>query len=251
MSTQYRSFIYKCVAIGFLLLGSSREVHADLVIFDVRKNLPMSNSDTVYRDFYITGGSESGLSVGMILTVQRRIPLYDNYQNRSAGDLNLKVAKIKIIHVQRGLSVGRLHVEFTREGSPLLEDPFIMIGDRIDLGSASSDKKADNSGSSEGEHSKAPTIVAPAPSPAPAPAPAPAATPTPAALVSKESRDTTNQPATEKPTPQTPDAPPAQSPPQSQIPQLEPAPAATEESIPANAPVASAQIFVNQVSVGP
>lgn len=121
-------------------------VWADLTIFDVRKNLPMSDTDPVYRDFYIDGGSESGLSVGMVLTVQRRMPLYDSYQNRSVGDLMLKVSKIKIIHVQRGLSVARLQSEFTREGSPLLEDPYIMVGDRIDLSSASSDKKADNGG---------------------------------------------------------------------------------------------------------
>jgi hypothetical protein len=121
---------------------------ADLNIFDVRKNLPMSDSDPVYRDFYLDGGSESGVSVGMVFTVYRRMPLYDTYQNRAAGDLQLKVAKLKIIHVQRGLSVGRLQSEFTRESAPLLEDPFIMIGDRIDLTSGSSDKKAEASSES-------------------------------------------------------------------------------------------------------
>ncbi|NJM10245.1 MAG: hypothetical protein HC883_05130 [Bdellovibrionaceae bacterium] len=73
----------------------------ELTIFDVRKNLPMSDSEKVYRDFYINGGNEAGLSAGMIITVERRMPLYDSYQNRSAGDLQLKVAKIKIIHVQK------------------------------------------------------------------------------------------------------------------------------------------------------
>jgi hypothetical protein len=150
-----------------LLIALPSLAWADVTIFDVRKNLPMSDNETVYRDFYLNGGSESGLSVGMVLTVQRRMPLYDSYQNRSAGDLQLKVAKIKIIHVQRGLAVARLHSEFTREGSPLLEDPFIMVGDRLDLESASSDKKADN---------PTPAI------PSPAPATAPEAQPTGAAL---------------------------------------------------------------------
>lgn len=119
------------------------QVWADLTIFEVRKNLPMSDSDPIYRDFIINGGSEAGLSVGMLLTVQRRLPLYDSYQNRSAGDLQLKVARIKIIHVQPGLAVARLHSDFTREGTPLLEDNFVMIGDHLDLSSASSDKKAE------------------------------------------------------------------------------------------------------------
>lgn len=130
---------------------------AELTIFDVRKNLPMSDTEKVYRDFYINGGSEAGLSAGMIITVERRMPLYDNYLNRSAGDLNLKVAKIKIIHVQKGLAVARLHSEFTRDNAPMLEDPFIMVGDRLDLNSATTEKESKKA---EAEATPAPEPVA-------------------------------------------------------------------------------------------
>jgi hypothetical protein len=122
----------------------------------------MSDKDPVYRDFIINGGSESGLSVGMLVNVQRRLPLYDSYQNRSAGDLRLKVARIKIIAVQKGLAVARLHSEFTREETPILEDNFIMVGDQIDLSSAGSDKKAEAP-----SESKEPTAAQPAPKPEP------------------------------------------------------------------------------------
>lgn len=122
------------------LLALAPLAHAELTIFDVRKNLAMSDTDKVYRDFYVNGGSESGIAVGMIVTVQRRMPLYDTYQNRSAGDLDLKVAKIKIIHVQKGLSVARLYSEYSRDNSPLLEDNFIMVGDRLDLATAIQEK---------------------------------------------------------------------------------------------------------------
>ena len=124
------------------LVFTSATAKAELTIFDVRKNLALSDTDKVYRDFYINGGTEAGLTPGMIITVQRRLPLYDNYLNRSAGDLDLKVAKIKIIHVQKGLSVARLHSEYDRSTSPLLEDNFIMVGDRLDLATAVSDKSA-------------------------------------------------------------------------------------------------------------
>jgi hypothetical protein len=130
-----------------MLMTAPWTAKAELTIFDVRKNLAMSDADKVYRDFYINGGSESGLSQGMIITVQRRQPLYDSYQNRSAGDLQLKVAKIKIIHVQKGLAVARLHTEFTRDNAPILEDNFIMTGDQLDLSSATTEKegkRADN-----------------------------------------------------------------------------------------------------------
>jgi hypothetical protein len=69
------------------------------------------------------------------------LPLYDTYQNHSAGDLLLKVAKIKIIHAQKGLAVARLYAEFSREDAPLLEDNFIMVGDSVDLASATTEGK--------------------------------------------------------------------------------------------------------------
>lgn len=140
---------------------------AELTIFDVRKNLAMSDTDKVFRDFYVNGGSEAGITRGMIITVQRRLPLYDNYQNRSAGDLDLKVAKIKIIHVQKGLAVGRMHSEFDRGTSPLLEDNFIMVGDRLDLATAVMDKneKASNAPATEPEETKSEAAHAAPPEP--------------------------------------------------------------------------------------
>lgn len=125
------------------------QAFAELTIFDVRKNLPLSDTEKVYRDFYINGGTESGVAVNMVITVQRRLPLYDTYQNRSAGDLDLKVAKIKVIHVQKGLSVARMHTEFSRENAPLLEDNFIMVGDRLDLATAVQDKPDKKAGEAE------------------------------------------------------------------------------------------------------
>lgn len=153
----------KCIFV-ICLLVSNAAFAGDLTIFDVRKNLPMSDTEKVYRDFYVNGGSESGLNSGMVITVERRMPLYDNYQNRSAGDLQLKIAKIKIIHVQKGISVARLFSEFTRENAPLLEDNFIMVGDRLDMNSATNDGNDDGK---KAEGGSAPEPVAAAPTPAP------------------------------------------------------------------------------------
>lgn len=114
---------------------------ADLTIFDARKPIAMSDKDKPAKDFYINGGNESGLRSGTILTVVRRIPLYDSYQNRSSGDLTVPVAKVIIIHVQPGLSVARFYSEISRLENPILEEPFIMIGDRLDLSTATKEKK--------------------------------------------------------------------------------------------------------------
>lgn len=146
----------RCVSLMALLCASTL-AQAELQIFDVRKNLALADNEKTFRDFYINGGTEAGLSNGMIITVQRRLPLYDTYLNRSAGDLELKVAKIKIIHVQKGLSVARLHSEFSRDTAPLLEDNFIMVGDRLDLATAVSGA---SEGKSAGVSQPAPEAVA-------------------------------------------------------------------------------------------
>lgn len=131
--------LWSLLVLSLQMLGA----RADVTVFDVRRTLRMSDQDQVLRDYYLNGGQESGLAVGMVVTVTRKLPLYDNYQNRSAGDVHLKVAKLKIIHVQKGLSVGRVQSEFSRENAPLLEDPFVMVGDALDLATAVGDRDRD------------------------------------------------------------------------------------------------------------
>ena len=89
----------------------------------------------------------------MIITVVRKVPLYDTYQSRSAGDLTVPVAKVKIIQVQQGNSaVARFFAEIGRNDVPVLEEQFILVGDKLDLSSATHEKKsASNDGSDEGE----------------------------------------------------------------------------------------------------
>ncbi len=113
----------------------------EITIFDMRKNLGMTDQEVTHRDFILSKGKDSGLRPGMILTVKRRLPFYDTFHNRSAGTLSVPVARIKVIHVDSEISVARLHSEFSREELPLLEDNFVMVGDTVDLSSATSENK--------------------------------------------------------------------------------------------------------------
>ncbi len=127
--------------VAALLISLPLAQAEEIQIFDMRKSLALSDKEPVFRDYYLSRGMESGLRPGMIVTVKRRQPLYDTIHNRSAGDLNLAVARIRIIHVEKGLAVARQHSEFGRQDLPLLEDNFIMIGDEVDLSSATSEGK--------------------------------------------------------------------------------------------------------------
>lgn len=130
--------LVRLVFFGLILAPTARA--ADIMIFDVRRPLALSEKETTFKDFYINSGNESGLRAGMVVNVMRKIPLYDSYQNRSAGELMIKVARVKVVAVQRGLAVARQHSEFSRENNPILEDNYIMVGDLLDLASATSEK---------------------------------------------------------------------------------------------------------------
>jgi hypothetical protein len=168
----------------------------ELTVFDVRKPITLSDKEVVQKDFYIDSGSEAGLQKGMIVTVVRKVPLYDTYQSRSAGDLKVEVAKVRIIHVQQGLSVARFVASVPRADIPILEDDFIMIGDRLDMSTATRDKRsAMNDEGTEGSGSAPAAAPVPTPSTAPvAPAAAaPPASPPPSAADKKASPPVSEQ----------------------------------------------------------
>lgn len=161
---------------GFLMLavtfvGANLLNAAELTIFDVRKPIAMSDKDKPQKDFYINGGSESGLQTNTIVTVVRKLPLYDSYQNKSAGDLTVPVAKILVIHVQQGLSVARFHSEIGRGDIPVLDENYIVAGDKLDLATVSRNT-GKKTASNDGEPSDS---AVPAAAPAVLPSPTPTA----------------------------------------------------------------------------
>lgn len=139
----------------FFCLSGGAWAKEDISIFDVRKSLAMSEQAVQFQDFYVSKGSGAGLRPGMIITVKRRVPMYDSLRNRNAGDLLVPVGRIKIIHVENDLSVGRLFQEFSRADLPILEDNFIMVGDTVDLASATTESKLKPSKPASAEKSSA------------------------------------------------------------------------------------------------
>lgn len=127
--------MYRLVVILSLLFAGAVFAE-DMVIFDVRHNIRLDDNEPRYRDYYINAGSQRGLKKGQVFKVTRSISLYDAYQNRSPGDLAVEVAEIEIIYSQDQIAVARDHQTLDRKKRPLLDNDFVMIGDRIDPSSA-------------------------------------------------------------------------------------------------------------------
>lgn len=157
-----------------LLITTRASFAQEITVFDVRKTLPLNKHEPVYQDFYINAGTEAGMKPGIVVTVKRRSTLYDAYQNRSPGDLLVPVGKLQVIHAQKGVSVARLHSLLDREDLPVLEYDYIMVGDRLDMGTAVMEgrKKGKKTAMEEGQNSSTPTAnLTPEPMPAPVPTP--------------------------------------------------------------------------------
>jgi hypothetical protein len=118
----------------------------EATIFDERRPLAMENDQVLPKDYFINAGSNDGLKPGVILTIYRHQTLYDVYQNKSPGDLIVAVGELKIIHAQGDISVARLESLHKHDDYPNVEFDAIMVGDKVDLGSArmASHKTAEN-----------------------------------------------------------------------------------------------------------
>jgi hypothetical protein len=96
----------------------------------------MENGETPEKDYFINAGENDGLKRGMLVMVNRRQALYDQYQNKSPGDLVVIVGQLRIIHVQGEISVARLEKLMSRDNMPTLDFDAVMMGDKVDLNTA-------------------------------------------------------------------------------------------------------------------
>jgi hypothetical protein len=127
--------------IAFLLLScislsAFAEHIAEYTVFDVRKSLPLNDNDKVYKDYYVNMGSDSGVRVGAELSVYRKVPVIDIYRNKAQGDLVIPVAKIKVIQVQKTMSVARLEHIASMSEIPVVDFEAVMMGDRVEIAAA-------------------------------------------------------------------------------------------------------------------
>src|SRR5580692_10300562 len=89
--------LYPILLLLLITAAFSSGAHADkdFIIFDVRKTLPLDDTDKIYKDYYVDIGTESGIHVGSILAVYRRLPVIDLYRNKAQGDLVVPIGHLK------------------------------------------------------------------------------------------------------------------------------------------------------------
>ena len=104
----------------------------------MRKTLPLSEQDPIYYDYYLSGGSERGIKPGALVSVFRRKWMGGDSNHQKEEMLVVEVGKLRVIHVQKGLSVARLYDVPSEKEVPTLWNRGIMMGDLVQLSTKTS-----------------------------------------------------------------------------------------------------------------
>ncbi len=121
---------------GFLstiLFTTGKAIGADFIVTSVIREVPLKQGEPPYKDFYINAGTNNGLKNGVYIDAKRKMNAYDNLNNRMIGDTPVKVARLKLIHVDKGLSIARLVKFYEKDKTPIAGFDSVMIGDLIEV----------------------------------------------------------------------------------------------------------------------
>ncbi|MBK9294341.1 MAG: hypothetical protein IPM57_07830 [Oligoflexia bacterium] len=127
-------FKYFLISIALLITNQTvlADASKDFKIFDLKKNLPLTDKEKVFYDYYINIGQEQGVQPGQIINVYRRVPVIDVYKYQNHPDMRVAVGKLKVIYTQKTMSVARLYKSATPSKTPVLEFEKMMVGDRVE-----------------------------------------------------------------------------------------------------------------------
>lgn len=126
--------------LAFLFTLSLKSNSEEISIFEVKRNIPLSDSDPIFRDFYLKNDDSKSLKKNLVVQVTRKMTLRDSAGSQVIGEIMAPVGQLKIIAVYGRIAVAREFHYFGRESLPMLEMPWFMIGDTIDLEDSFLDK---------------------------------------------------------------------------------------------------------------
>jgi len=111
----------------------STALASEITIADARKNIPLSDDEPAFKDYYLSGKDLSALKKNSLVTVVRNVSIKDATGSQNLGEISVPVGQLKVIFIQGKVAVAREHKLFSRSELPMLEQNGLLIGDQIDL----------------------------------------------------------------------------------------------------------------------
>lgn len=139
--------------ITFIALAiASAAAAASLEIVDVKRNIPLAETDPVYKDFYIKVSGKGDLKKNQVVKATRKITVKDT-SLKAVGDFTTVIGFLKIVQVSDTIAVGREFKLIPRSDEAMIEQIGFMVGDEIDTSESFTDI------SKPGEKSRAPSAT--------------------------------------------------------------------------------------------
>lgn len=128
----------KLIVFVTLMHFSPNVFSAPLEIVDVKRNIPLAETEPVYKDFYIKVASKSDLKKNQVVKATRKITVKDAMM-KAVGDFSTTVGLLKIIHVSDTIAVAREFKLLPRDNEAMIEQIGMMVGDEIDTSESFTD----------------------------------------------------------------------------------------------------------------
>lgn len=93
----------------------------------------MKSGEVTQKDYYINAGTNNGLRKGLTVEATRKVSAYDNINSKMIGDVSVKVARLKIIYIDKAVSIARLVKYYDKQETPITGNDAVMIGDFIEV----------------------------------------------------------------------------------------------------------------------
>lgn len=130
---------FKKLLVAVTLVHFSQNVFsASLEIVDVKRNIPLAETEPVYKDFYIKVSSRSDLKKNQVVKATRKITVKDAGM-KAVGDFVTTVGLLKIIQVSDSIAVAREFKLLPRDNEAMIDQIGIMVGDEIDTSESFTD----------------------------------------------------------------------------------------------------------------
>lgn len=113
---------------------ASMNVSARVIAVRREVGLNREESDSAAQDIILNAGTDAGINEGMVLTVERRIPILDPYRDNQQSELQVHFALLKVISAQNGISVARVEKIQPIKTGIGVGTRAVLIGDYVGLG---------------------------------------------------------------------------------------------------------------------
>lgn len=118
------------LALGVLAPGT---LAGEFFVTSVIREIPMKSDDVVFKDFYINAGSNNGLRKGIYLDAIRKLTTYDNLNSKMLGETSVRIARLRLIHVDKNFSIARLVNMYDKTRTPISGYDSVMVGDLVEV----------------------------------------------------------------------------------------------------------------------